>query len=71
MSRNSIQGEWADQPADPEESDLWDDVDGWERIRTPGDSEQYVYLPEDEEMLRKDAFLVVDPSAVEDLVDNR
>lgn len=72
MSRSSVEGEWEAQPADPQSHDLGYDLDNWEQVRArDGDSEKFLYLPEDEELLRKEAFLVVSPEDVENLVDNR
>ncbi|QWC20206.1 hypothetical protein [Halorubrum sp. 2020YC2] len=72
MTWSSLEGEWEDQPDDPAGDDLGYDLDEWERIRATGvDSEKYLYLPGDEELLREEAFLVVSPEAVADLVDNR
>lgn len=72
MSPNSIEGEWDEQPDDPESDDLGYELDDWERIRaTETDSDQYLYLPGDEELLRDEAFIVVSPDDVENLVDNR
>ncbi|SMO53883.1 hypothetical protein [Halorubrum cibi] len=72
MNRNSLEGEWDGQPDDPVGDDLGYELDEWERIRaTGGDSEKFLYLPGDEELLRKEAFVVASPGAVSDLVDNR
>ena len=72
MTRSSLEGEWEDQPDDPDGEDLGYDLDDWERIRATGvDSEKFLYLPDDEEMLREEAFVVAAPSAVADLLDNR
>ena len=54
MTRSSLEGEWEDQPDDPDGEDLGYDLDDWERIRATGvDSEKFLYLPDDEEMLRE------------------
>lgn len=72
MTRESLEGEWEAQPDDPGGDDLGYDLDEWERIRATGtDSEKFLYLPGDEELLRKEAFVVVAPDDVADLVDNR
>lgn len=72
MTPNPVEAEWDEQPVDPESEDLGYELDDWERIRAPGDeSDQYLYLPGDEELLRDEAFVVVAPEGVENLVDNR
>jgi len=72
VTRNAADGEWADQPTDPAGEDLGYDIDEWERISaTAGDSEKFLFLPSDEELLREEAFLVVSPEDVADLVTNR
>ena len=72
MNRNSLEGEWDDQPDDPGGDDLGYELDEWERIRaTAADSEKFLYLPGDEELLRQEAFVVASPADIEDLVDNR
>lgn len=72
MNRSSLEGEWDDQPDDPGGDDLGYELDEWERIPAKAaDSEKFLYLPGDEELLRKEAFIVVSPTDVEDLVDNR
>lgn len=60
---------WDDVPTNPDpESDLGYRLDDWEEVtaRSHGD-DHLLFLPNDEEMLRDDAFLVVDPSIVRDL----
>ncbi|MUW14918.1 hypothetical protein GJ633_09755 [Halorubrum sp. CBA1125] len=72
MNRNSLEGEWDDQPDNPGGDDLGYELDEWERIRaTAADSEKFLYLPGDEELLRQEAFVVASPADIEDLVDNR
>ncbi|GAA0534790.1 hypothetical protein ABNG02_08570 [Halorubrum ejinorense] len=72
MSRSALEVEWEAQPDDPDSEDLGYDLDDWERIRASGvDSEKFLYLPEDEELLREEAFVVAAPAAVVDLLDNR
>jgi len=72
VTRSSLEGEWESQPDDPDGGDLGYDLDDWERIRAAGvDSEKFLYLPSDEDLLREEAFLVVSPTAVADLIDNR
>ncbi len=38
-------------------------IDDWERIQA-GDTDHLIYLPEDEERLREEAFVVVHPEDV-------
>ena len=38
-------------------------IDDWERIRG-GDANHLIYLPDDEELLREEAFVVVPPEDV-------
>lgn len=72
MSHKAADGEWADQPDDPASEDLGYEVDDWERISaTARDSEKYLFLPSDEELLREEAFLVVSQEDLVDVVTNR
>lgn len=72
MTWSSLEGEWENQPDDPGSEELGYDLDDWERIRATGsESEKFLYLPDDEELLRKEAFVVAAPSAVADLLENR
>ncbi|CDK40740.1 hypothetical protein DM2_1471 [Halorubrum sp. DM2] len=72
MTRSSLDGEWEGQPDDPAGDDLGYDLDEWERIRAAGvDSDKFLYLPGDDDLLREEAFVVVAPADVADLVDNR
>jgi hypothetical protein len=60
--------EWNDLTSDPDLSrDLDYRVSAWEQFRTLDGSNQMMFLPEDEELLREDAFLVVDEASVVDL----
>lgn len=72
MTQKTLGDRWNDQPDDPEASDLGYELADWERIRATGaDSDKFLYLPEDEELLRDEAFIVAAPDDVENLVDNR
>lgn len=71
MSRSAPPSEWDSQPNDPDPNgDL-----GYELIELrsvaarSGGEEHLLFLPEDEEMLRSEAFIVVDPAVVCDLDD--
>lgn len=72
MSQNSTDADWSHQSLDPDsDRDLGYDFAEWERIRTRDqEDEKYLYLPEDEEMLRKEAFVVVAPDDVVNLIDH-
>ena len=61
--------EWEQVRADPDpKDDLGYEPLEWELIRTEQMGEdQWVFLPEDGEMLAEDAFIVADPDAVCDL----
>ncbi|ELZ46336.1 hypothetical protein C464_10993 [Halorubrum coriense DSM 10284] len=72
MTRSSLEVEWEAQPDDPASDDLGYDLGDWERIRATGaESERFLYLPDDEDLLRKEAFVVAAPTAVADLLENR
>jgi len=72
VNQQTILARWEEQPDDPDASDLGYDPANWERIRATGtDSEQFLYLPGDEELLREEAFIVAAPEDVEELVENR
>ncbi|WP_340101299.1 hypothetical protein [Salinibaculum salinum] len=53
--------EWADVPTDP---DLRRNLDyklrDWEVLRPSDESDQVVFLPEDEELLRSEAFVIAE-----------
>ena len=62
----STRGEWLRQPTNPEpERDLGYKLTDWDciRARTRGE-EHLMFLPDDEELLRKEAFVVVAPDDV-------
>ncbi|MFC6873712.1 hypothetical protein [Halobellus marinus] len=73
MTQDAVTEEWRQRPADPESNqDLGYHLDDWERIRArDADEEKYLYLPEDEELLRQEAFIIVPPDGVCDLDDHR
>ena len=72
MTRSSLEGEWERQPDDPDFDDLGYELDEWERSPASGvDSEKFLCLPEDEEMLRQEACLVVSQEDAVDLLNNR
>lgn len=65
----TVRVEWAQQDADP---DLADDLDyrldDWEVVdaRSAG-NEQLMFLPDDEELIKEEAFIVAEPDAVRSL----
>jgi hypothetical protein len=64
--------EWAKKPEDPDlEDDLGYELDDWEMVEAQNaEGEQLMYLPNDEEMIKDEAFIVADPDTVCDLVEN-
>jgi hypothetical protein len=66
---NDAAEEWRQQPDDPDSAqDLGYRLDDWERIKAQdAESEKYLYLPEDEELLREEMFIVVAPKDIVDL----
>lgn len=70
---NDAAEEWRQQPDDPDSAqDLGYRLDDWERIRAhDAESEKYLYLPEDEELLREEMFIVVAPEDIVDLDSRR
>lgn len=67
----STDSEWDEQPTDP---DPWRDLE-YEMIELrsvaarSGGEEHLLFLPEDEEMLRSESFVVADPDSVVSLED--
>jgi len=70
MSSTDGVEEWQELPADPDPDDLGYDPIELEFTRSTA-SGHFVVLPEDDDLLRKEAFLVVDAESVCDLVDHR
>ena len=58
-------------PADPDlELDLEYEIDDWKVVQTQKNEVGHLmFLPEDEEMLKRDAFIVAEKSAVCDVKD--
>lgn len=51
---------WAEAPVDPDPQQHLDyELRDWEVLTPSSDSEQVVFLPEDSELLRDEAFLIV------------
>lgn len=63
--------DWETVPADPDfAADFGYMAVAWERVESLDDTDQVVYLPDDEEQMNDDAFVVVERSVVVDLEDN-
>lgn len=61
---------WQNVPRDPEPEDLGYELDDWEVIRARKDDRGHLmFLPENEDMLREEAFIVADACSVCDVVD--
>lgn len=68
----SSNSEWEQLPDDPDlEDDLGYRTTEWEIVRPSNGSGHYIFLPEDEEMLRRDAFIVADEESVCDVESKR
>lgn len=64
--------DWDAVPTDPDpEQDLGYRMLDWDVVRASNGSEQLIFLPKDDDMLRDDAFIVVDPGTVCDVNANR
>ncbi len=57
---------WEQVPADPDlEGDLGYEIDEWDVIRARRDGRgRLMFLPQDKELLRDDAFILADADAV-------
>lgn len=63
---------WEELPSDPKsDSDLGYDRVAWERFKTLDGTDQVMFLPEDDELLREDAFVVADDDSLVDLANRR
>ncbi|WP_138799169.1 hypothetical protein [Halostella sp. PRR32] len=64
--------EWAQKAEDPDlEDDLGYELDNWEMVEARNaEGEQLMFLPNDEEMIKDEAFIVAEPDAVCDLVES-
>ncbi|WP_121823394.1 hypothetical protein [Halostella salina] len=68
----SVRVEWAQQDADPDlTGDLDYRLDDWEVVdaRSAG-NEQLMFLPNDEDLIKEEAFIVAEPDAVRNLGDS-
>lgn len=67
-----LPADWRDQPVDPDiEENLDYEVIAWEEINVVDNPEQIIFLPNSEDQLRNDAFIVLSESSVCDLTDKR
>jgi len=63
-----LPAEWGDRPTDPDpRDDLGYDPVSWERISVVDDTDRVIFLPNSEEQLKDDAFIVTPTSAICDL----
>ena len=69
---NAVNDEWARQPADPDpERDLNYRLVDWMSIPASQHGRDYtMFIPEEEEMLRDDEFIVIEEDDVCDLIDH-
>jgi hypothetical protein len=62
------EAEWRELPSDPDlQRDLGYELSAWEQFRTLDGSNQLMFLPEDEELLRDDAFVVANEDTIVNL----
>ncbi len=60
--------EWENLASDPDmRADLGYSIAAWETIETATDSDQVIYMPQDEELLRDDTFIVAEQEILCDL----
>lgn len=60
--------EWAQVSDDPDlQDDLGYEMIDLEIIQANNKAEQYMFLPQDEEMLTEEAFIVAEPDSVVDI----
>lgn len=72
QGRAELPADWRDQPVDPDlEENLDYELIAWEKINVVDDPEQIIFLPNSEDQLRNDAFMVLSESSVCDLTDKR
>lgn len=71
-ARPATRAEWEQQPDDPDpERDLGYEIVELRSVEARSGGEQHLlFLPEDEEMLRSEAFIVADPDTVLQLEDH-
>lgn len=60
--------QWEDLHSDPDlRGDLGYEIASWETIDTATDASQVIYMPQNEELLKDDAFIVADEGVLRDL----
>lgn len=59
--------EWEQLPADPDPGTLGYELSEWEQFSAIDGTDQIMFLPEDEAVLREDAFVVAEDGAICDL----
>lgn len=60
--------DWETLSSDPDlQADLGYEITAWETIETATDSDQLIYMPQDEELLRDDTFIVANEDVLCDL----
>jgi len=73
MATNNVETErerWQAVARDPEPTDLGYDIADWEVVRARTDGRGHLmFLPENEDRLREEAFVVADADSVCDVVD--
>lgn len=72
MSQPASRGDWERVPQDPDgEDDLGYEMADWNTIEARRNgSEHLMFIPDDTEMLREEAFIVAHPNDVTDVVDH-
>jgi hypothetical protein len=65
MAAALAETEWAGAPTDPDpQQNLGYELSDWEVLSPSRGSGQVVFLPEDEELLREEAFVIADRSTL-------
>lgn len=72
MTGPATRGEWERIPEDPdEERDLGYEMTDWSAIEARRNgSEHLMFIPDDTELLREEAFIVAHPDSVADVVEH-
>lgn len=70
--QSELPAQWRDKPVDPDpETHLGYEVIAWEKINVVDNPGQVIFLPDSEEQLRDDAFIVLSEGSVCDLAEQR
>lgn len=70
--RTELPSDWTDEPVDPDvHENLGYEMIQWEKINVVDDPDQVIFLPDSEEQLKDDAFMVCNSNAISDLMDSR